>query len=43
MKAVDYGYADAKMLQEEAAFKGLVADERFGRLLKTIAEKKSVK
>jgi Flp pilus assembly protein TadD len=42
-KAVDYGFADAKMLQEEAAFKGLVADERFGRLLKTIAEKKSVK
>ena len=29
------------MLQDEEAFKGLVADERFERVLKTIAERKS--
>jgi tetratricopeptide (TPR) repeat protein len=41
MKAVDHGFTDAKMLREEEAFKTLVADERFERLLKTIAERKS--
>jgi Flp pilus assembly protein TadD len=41
MKAVDYGFNDAKMLREEVAFKTLLADERFERLLKTIAERKS--
>ena len=40
LKAVDYGFGDAKMLQDEEAFKGLVADERFDRVLKTIAERK---
>ena len=29
------------MLEGEEAFKGLVADERFGRVLRTIAERKS--
>lgn len=40
LKAVDYGFGDARMLQEEEAFKPLVADERFGRLLKSIQERK---
>jgi Flp pilus assembly protein TadD len=40
MKAVDYGFDNIKMLKEEEAFKGLVADERFDRLLKTMAERK---
>jgi Flp pilus assembly protein TadD len=40
LKAVDYGFDNAKMLQAEDAFKGLVADERFERALKLIAERK---
>ncbi|HET9216613.1 MAG TPA: tetratricopeptide repeat protein [Terriglobia bacterium] len=40
MKAVDAGFDNIKMLKEEEAFKGLVADERFDRLLKTMAERK---
>ena len=40
-KAVDYGFDNEKMLQSEDAFKGLVADERFERVLKSIAERKS--
>jgi len=41
MKAVDYGFEDVKMLKEEQAFKSLVADERFDRLFKMIAARKS--
>jgi Flp pilus assembly protein TadD len=40
-KAVESGFADSRMLQSEEAFKGLVADERFERVLKTITDKKS--
>jgi hypothetical protein len=40
-KAVDYGFDDAKMLQAEDAFKGLVADERYERVLQSIAARKS--
>ena len=40
MKAVDAGFDNVKMLKEEEAFKGLAADERFERLLKTMAERK---
>ena len=39
-KAVDFGFDDAKMLRGEAAFKGLVVDERFELLLKSIAKRK---
>jgi tetratricopeptide (TPR) repeat protein len=39
-KAVDYGFDDARMLQAEDAFKGLAAEERFVRVLKSIAERK---
>jgi tetratricopeptide (TPR) repeat protein len=40
-KAVDYGFDNAKMMSSEDAFKALVADERFERMLKSIAERKS--
>jgi Flp pilus assembly protein TadD len=40
-KAVDYGFDDARMLHAEDAFKGLVADERFERVLQLIEERKS--
>jgi tetratricopeptide (TPR) repeat protein len=40
-KAVDYGFDNAKMLQAEDAFKGLVADERFERVLQSIAQRTS--
>jgi len=36
-KAVESGFDDAKMIQEEQAFKSLANDERFGRVLATIA------
>jgi hypothetical protein len=40
-KAIDAGFNDARLLTSEEAFKPLVADERFERMLKTIAERKS--
>lgn len=40
-KAVESGFEDLKLLQSEDAFKRLVADERFERVVKTIADKKS--
>ena len=40
-KAVESGFEDLKMLEDEEAFKGLVADERYDRVLKSIAERKS--
>jgi Flp pilus assembly protein TadD len=40
-KAVESGFADVKMLQDEQAFKPLVADERFERVVRSITEKKS--
>jgi tetratricopeptide (TPR) repeat protein len=40
-KAADYGFDDVRMLQAEDAFKGLVGEERFERVLKSIAERKS--
>jgi Flp pilus assembly protein TadD len=40
-KAIDAGFNDEKMLRSEEAFKPLVADERFERMLKSIAERKS--
>jgi len=39
-KAVDYGFDNATMLKDEDAFKGLVADERFERVLQMIAQRK---
>ena len=40
-KAVESGFDDAKMIREEQAFKPLTSDERFGRVLETIAVRKS--
>jgi hypothetical protein len=40
-KAVDAGFQDLKMLRDEEAFLKIAADERFERVLKSIAEKKS--
>jgi Flp pilus assembly protein TadD len=40
-KAVEAGFVDVKMLRAEEAFKSLVADERFERVVRTIEEKKS--
>ena len=40
-KAVESGFEDLKLLQSEEAFKRLVADERFERVMKTITDKKS--
>jgi Flp pilus assembly protein TadD len=40
-KAIDAGFNDEKLLRSEEAFKALVADERFERMLKVIAERKS--
>jgi len=37
LRAVESGFDDEQMLRDEQAFKTLVADERFGRVLQTIA------
>jgi Flp pilus assembly protein TadD len=42
-KAVEYGFDDAKKIREEQAFKLLATDERFGRVLQTIAAQRSEK
>jgi Flp pilus assembly protein TadD len=40
-RAVEFGFDDAKKIREEQAFKALFSDERFGRVLQTIAAQRS--
>jgi hypothetical protein len=41
LRAVEFGFDDAKKIREEQAFKALIPDERFGRVLETIAAQRS--
>lgn len=41
LKAVEFGFDDAKRIRDEQAFKSLVSDERFGRVLATLAAQRS--
>jgi Flp pilus assembly protein TadD len=41
LRAVEFGFTDAKKIRDEQAFQSLVSDERFGRVLETIAAQRS--